>query len=408
MDVHFPSMTVLPGNWWITPMTTATVVAVPESGRITVKLTSGDYSGHEVQIDPRYVELSGSKPVATDPSASGGRESRPISGGEGTTPKEPSSSVVPDTSSTLSTVTSSTGPSSSSPEAAKSKFEANRREATWGSVVEVAPGVGVELIKDQTDESYARFVVAQLEVIQKTEAGRTMIGEFDPSRRDGHRRPPSSSGPYQGLTVLIAPPPHMDKPRVGTLKTPVIKTEDVGPRLDAKTRDNKAAKIPRIQFFDLAKGTQKVGDKGEVHFTESGVRGHEDFPDTVVPHDVVLYHELCHARLSHLGIAGRLRDVRLAEKIQPRDPDSLEEELVVGILNGKGLRSTENEYRCQRKGVELRQSYKAVGIKGDDRLGTTWSDLPARTIEEAVRGLGKFSAKDVRFIVTGEGEPGTD
>lgn len=70
--VYFPNMAVLPGHRWVDPGATAEVVAVPASGDVTVRLTSGAYQGEEVGIDPRFVELAGAVERPESKSSNGG------------------------------------------------------------------------------------------------------------------------------------------------------------------------------------------------------------------------------------------------------------------------------------------------------------------------------------------------
>ena len=81
--------------------------------------------------------------------------------------------------------------------------------------------------------------------------------------------------------------------------------------------------------------------------------------------------------------------------------DAVEEELVVGILGGKGLPLSENAYRCQKK-YRLRTTYHDVGITEDKEL-ENWLNTGAElttTIYDALRraGLSERQAKYVANI----------
>lgn len=276
-------------------------------------------------------------------------------------------------------------------------------QTDWGSVVTLAPGIGIELVGPANDD-YVTFIRDQMTTMSATETGAQMLSAFGPGKPG---RTPATSGPYQGLTVLIAPPPQLTGKFA---KPPEIKTEDVGPRAgDKGARVHSGPKLPRIQFFELKDQAQKIGTEGNAMFdkTRGGVTGHKDFPDTVQPFDVVLYHEFGHAYLSHLGVSGRLREPKIADKLRVKqDADAAEEELVVGLLAGHGLALAENAYRCERGRVELRTSYKAVKIEKDEGVKESlWKDAaPKPVLVDAIKKLGAppFSDKEAAYIATGE------
>lgn len=319
--------------------------------------------------------------------------------GEGT-----DATVAPSTEATSTDAT--TASIVETPTAAKLP-EPNVREAPWGVVVELLPGVGVE-ITGAPNPGYVEFIRGQLQRIMSTPSGAVLLGSFDPRAPGG--REPQKAAPYTGLTVIVAPPPEIKPTAIKKTVVPAIKTEDVGPRKSATARDFNAPKMPRIQLHDLAKGEQTIGNhEGQptsATFSPEaqGVTGHADFPNSAMPFDLVLYHEFVHAFLSHIGLAGRMREPELAAKLRiAQNADGAEEELVVGILAGKGLPMSENAFRCER-GMTLRGSYKAVGITGDPALNKDpWkpSSAPAALVD-AVRGLGSFSEQEAAYIATGK------
>jgi hypothetical protein len=244
------------------------------------------------------------------------------------------------------------------------EFRINERRAEWGSVYEVAPGIGVEVMKGE-DPSYAKFISQQLHEIGGAVTGRALLQQFDPRAIGAYfRQVKDQEGPYRGLTVVIGQPQEM------VLKNRNIQTGEFGGRAKTGKPAWDKPQIPRINFFQPSEKPQEIGASG-AFVTSEGIVGHKDFPRPQ-PFDVVLLHEFIHAYLSQLGVAKRLRELgqgktRDWKPLFTQNPDAVEEQLVVGILGGKGLPFAENVYR-QGKGYEPRTTYKAVEIMGDKDL----------------------------------------
>jgi hypothetical protein len=343
LRVTFPDMTVVQG-WWIEPRTQAVVMSTADDG-ITVRLLNGEYEKETVKVDPQYLAYGGITAVSA--AAYG-----------------------------------------------------------WdGKVVEVAPGIGVEVLITQ-DDRYARFIAGLLEQIAGSHAGARLLGTFDPAQNafpfEAGR--PFAISPYAGLTVLITQP----RPKYNTrvpVKTvyPLIKTADVGVRTGDYTRNPGGNKIPLISFFDKpAPGGQpvEIGGPNDATVTPQGIAGHRDFPGAVQDFDVVLYHELVHAYLSNCGVGGRLRQARVAQQFG--NPDQSEEELVTGLLAGRGHVLAENAYRLQT-GRPLRTTYLAVQINDPGVQAADWNP-PGVSLTDAISrwiAVKGISPADARWLATG-------
>ncbi|HEV2782326.1 MAG TPA: hypothetical protein VGX25_23285 [Actinophytocola sp.] len=335
----------------IEPGTKGVVAEVPESGDVAVGIVDGSHKGETVKVSPGQLAHGGTTTVST---ASGDR---------------------------------------------------------WnGKVVEVAPGIGVELLTSQND-GYVPFIWQQLERILATRAGRNIIATFDAGRRQDFQFPagrPFTMAPYQGLTLLITQP----RPKYDTLRKPVktvyplIQTKDVGIRTGDWSRDTQGDMIPRIEFFDrpAAEGPAiEIGKAGGATVTHQGIAGHADFPDTTLDFDLVLYHEMVHAYLSNSGVARRIRDPRVENAIGAQDHDEAEEELVVGLLAGRGLPLCENAYRCQTH-RPLRTSYRDVRLNDPGVSPADWTNEITMT-QAATRWQDRrhLDPKDAAWIATGQG-----
>lgn len=265
------------------------------------------------------------------------------------------------------------------------------RKAGWGSVVEVASGIGVELV-GEGQEPFLGFVRAALEVIlTASRTGAGLVAQFDPKVRASK----VETGPYARLTIFIgtARRAYKSGPK---MVYPEFRTQDVGLLVSAAKRDFGEPKLPRIQLLDPSSGDeQQVGNDPEVKFAAAGLSGHKDFPGAVVSPALVLYHELMHAYLSIAGVAGRLRSEQMAQKTFSLE-DNFEERLVVGLDAGKGLELCENAYRCET-GSPVRRSYKAVGINEDTGLSCDdWKQTI--TLLEALKRLPKFTEDEAKYV----------
>ena len=111
--------------------------------------------------------------------------------------------------------------------------------------------------------------------------------------------------------------------------------------------------------------------------------GHDDFkvdPFTAgTQMDVVLFHELCHAYLISAGISPKWDGHGFPTNKPTLTCDSkvdvaVEEQVVCGLVYGRGLSCCENAYRAERK-LPPRTSYKAVGIPDDAGLGADFGKV---------------------------------
>lgn len=353
--LHADSRVCFPAEYtWqeskIEPGTKGVVTAVPDDGDVTVRIVGGKHEGVLVAVSPGLLAHGGITAVST---SSGGR---------------------------------------------------------WnGKVVEVVPGIGVEVLTAEND-GYPAFVWRQLEQIMTTAAGKAIVATFDAGRKqDFEYRAgrPFHGAPYEGLTLLIGQPRPLftAPPPTKRVVYPQIRTMDVGVRTADWQRDTKGDRIPRIEFFDQpgqADQPVEIGKAGGATVRHEGVRGHRDFPDTVQAFDLVLYHELVHAYLSNNGVSGRIRDVRVEAAIAAQNHDEAEEELVVGLLAGRGLPLCENAYRLQRQ-QPLRTSYLDSHL---DDPGVSAADWNAATpLTAAVtrwENTRHLDPKDARWLATGK------
>ena len=313
-----------PGKLRVAPGTRAVVTKVPPSDAVEVRIHGGEHAGKEVKVDPAHLEP------------------------------------------------------------AVGEFKANRRDAPWGWVWEVAPGIGVEALKqpDQKDQgeagakAYADFIAGEVRRLSGGPVGATMLGQFDPTGLGTpFTRVKDAAGPYRELTVVIGQP----------IGAPDIKTGDFGGRRDDGKQVFSDPRVPRISMPARPAPGQRVElpQSSPAAVTSEGVTGHPDFPGTTQPFDAILYHELVHSYLKQTGVADRLRLLGTGgtEALGGKKdssfkgffargndtPDSIEELLVVGVHGGKALPLSENSYRCSR-GYSLRNTYKAVGVYEDPEV----------------------------------------
>jgi hypothetical protein len=149
-----------------------------------------------------------------------------------------------------------------------------------------------------------------------------------------------------------------------------------------------AAKIPFVRFPgpDFRQDPLRIADGILV--------GHKDFPDGT-PLDVVLAHELCHAYLSAAGIspiweAGKAKFTANVSGLTCATAaiyTGVEEQIVCGLLAGRGLSCCENTYRFE-KGYPPRTTYLDVGIRDATLAGA--SNVPELWVQGAV-GLAELS-----------------
>ncbi len=298
-------------------------------------------------------------------------------------------------------------------------FKPEERDALWGWVWVVAPGVGVELVLKKGDvkekkleegRAYARWVTGELERMGANPVGRGMLDQFDPARLGGaFKKVDKQDGPFRGLTVVIG------------AKDANIETTDMAGRTDTGGGVFKGTAIPRINLPMPRPGEKVPIPKSHpATLTEAGVAGHRDSPDVVQPMHLVLYHEFVHAYLKQIGVADRLRQLGnqmpgVPEKItkvrgvRPESvpegdySDAIEEELVVGLHGGAGLPFAENAYRCAGK-IGPRFTYAAVGVDADkdltDELQRKAAAAPPAIYDALIR-LGA-NPKQAAFVATGK------
>ncbi|HEU4412960.1 MAG TPA: hypothetical protein VFS43_47400 [Polyangiaceae bacterium] len=169
---------------------------------------------------------------------------------------------------------------------------------------------------------------------------------------------------------------------------------------------NQQLKIPLVRI--PASGWKQPGGKLEV---QKGVLlGHDDFAKTGADLDVVLFHELCHAYLIAAGISPRWdgRKFVRAKGILAVDKVgvdvAVEEQIVCGLLHGRGLDCCENAYRRQRK-LPPRLSYKAVGLALDQQLEAKFDDAWSAGATSLAEGAKLWGSK-IAYVVSQNGYPG--
>jgi hypothetical protein len=267
------------------------------------------------------------------------------------------------------------------------QFKINERKTVWGKVVEVAPGIGVEVQSGQGD-SYVDFICQQIQKIQGSEVGTALLHQFNPKRLgEPFRMVKDQEGPLKGITVLIGQPGNVKSTRL------INTIEQGGYQKDGKkTWGNPENSIPRINFFDLPGygKEEQIGTTSAV-VTHRGVEKHRDFPKDVQSFDTVLFHELVHAYISQLGVARRLRSLgdNLTNTLPPLigDPDSIEEQLVVGLAGGAGLYFSENRYRLEQR-QQKRDTYLANKLDETSDKGDLITWLQGVNIQEALERAG--------------------
>jgi hypothetical protein len=240
--------------------------------------------------------------------------------------------------------------------------------ARWGKVFEVAPGIGVDVRGNPPSETFVDFIVTHLQTVAATPVGAAVLAQFDPREGSRVRTPPTGTGAYAGLSVIIRAPAQ-----------PVIETKSLRGMKEAGTPDfsgDPGEQIPWVKFPEPPQdpNAAKIIAGSSARVTTSGLEGHADFPATTEQFDVILFHEMIHAHLHSTGVTVRLRELGRPDTAPAlgalngidlpggaNPEDSVEEALVVGIIGGKGVALSENAYRCQR-GLTLRPSYRAVGI----------------------------------------------
>ena len=292
-------------------------------------------------------------------------------------------------------------------------FQPIERRTGWGGVVEIASGVGVEVIEPTyhgslLEHSYVQFILQQVNQIQKMLVGSTLIEAFSqgglPELREIDSTQPEHE-PYNGIHVLIGKP-YKSVPQIET-------SDQTGIRVKNGTYSPKpfgGTAIPRINFFstpDLEGSNTQIGDTNSF-VTERGIEGHRDFPRDVQTFDTVLAHEFVHAYLSQSGIFQRIIEMSFSsdERTQIKNnkninhgkhgidlSETLEEILVVGI---------ENRYRQETQQAP-RETYKSVNLIGNPLEGRDWefSLAPKELVDALHLGLG-LSLENATYIITGE------
>lgn len=166
-----------------------------------------------------------------------------------------------------------------------------------------------------------------------------------------------------------------------------------------------ALKIPLVRV--PASGWKLQGGKLEVK--EGVLLGHDDFAKTGAEMDVVLFHELCHAYLISAGISPKWdgRQFKRAKGILVVDKVgvdvAVEEQIVCGLLHGRGLDCCENAYRVQRK-LPPRLSYKAVGLALDQQLEAKFDDTWSTGASAITEGAKLWGSK-IAYVVAQNGYP---
>lgn len=254
-------------------------------------------------------------------------------------------------------------------------------EATWGQTHMVSAGVLVELQKTAGWESstFVAFIRDAIEEIRKVPVGADLLWEFDPRNPERAFRQidnglvagaSGSLGMYRGATVVIREPERAGKP---------IETKAFGGR-EHGAGSNRFGdpKVPLIRFYNRPPAREVIALKSEagpVQIDSTGVIQHPDFAE-LTEFAIVLFHELCHAWYDQIGIFAKLTASNPSTKgIWAKGAGSrvidaavhVEEQLVCGLLAGKGVKFSENTYRFQT-GKRPRRTYLSVGIMGDDEL----------------------------------------
>ncbi len=156
---------------------------------------------------------------------------------------------------------------------------------------------------------------------------------------------------------------------------------------------------PIIRFPDFKTGRNillSMSGKSMTITDEGSLVGHVDFPSGT-PMDAVLFHEFCHAYLIAIGLGAPLSSAE-----GPDDPthkeyingggvpgnisENVEEQIVCGLLAGRGLALCENAYRVERK-LPPRVSYSvpSVNIKEDTVLSEKIKAVEARPCLDELR-----------------------
>ncbi|MCU0683543.1 MAG: hypothetical protein MUF34_15100 [Polyangiaceae bacterium] len=169
----------------------------------------------------------------------------------------------------------------------------------------------------------------------------------------------------------------------------------------------KAQKIPLIRIPAWG-WKQKAPGKLEV---KAGVLlGHDDFSKAGVEMDVVLFHEMCHAYLIAAGISRRWDGRKFPKSNEVKSIDKIgldvavEEQIVCGLLYGRGLDGCENAYRRQRK-LSARLSYKAVGLAVDRQLEANFDDTWNTAAGNLAEGAKLWGSK-IAYVLSKNGYPG--
>lgn len=259
------------------------------------------------------------------------------------------------------------------------------RETPWGKVCVIRPGIAVDVIDENWQ--YVEEIRKLLDAISKVSLGRELLDEFNPRRnvfktlsQDNNFPENKNHEHYKDVTVVFTVP-REGKP----IETQSFKGWDPDHSIFNRWK-HESPTIPFVHFPNPQLGFSQNSEAGEVRLTNEGLQ-HPDF-DEPEPLDIVVFHELCHAYYDQLGATEQLRKVSLdntskkgtALQKKPFEmgadnqtlstdgiENNVEEQIVVGILAGKGVKYCENNYRvqCKRK---LRTKYQAVKIMQDEEL----------------------------------------
>jgi len=252
------------------------------------------------------------------------------------------------------------------------------RVTKWGAVHLVAPGIAVDLLNGQ-DAGFVGFVKDLISAIKRVPVGNDLLGEFDPAKAPSVFRriaEANSGGAYKDVTVTIQQALGMNLPG-GKVKLPTIETKNFGGRKDDGGKVFTGGQIPCVSLVPPPPQGQTLQLGSGIEIGHDGVLRHPDFVQ-MEAFDIVLFHELCHAWYEQAGISPQMSAQAQPNKGLWQDVGShdaqntTEEQLVSGLLAGKGLKYCENHYR-QQAGRALRPSYVSVSIKSDPELaGYRW------------------------------------
>jgi hypothetical protein len=254
-------------------------------------------------------------------------------------------------------------------------------------------------------EEFQNEVVKWLETIGSTTLGATMLRYFGTAAPSKLVKSPTED---VALVVLQFGLKKGDTNAPICTKT-CIDWEDRTAHRPKGLNDTQFKQAQKIPLVRIPPSSWKLNG-GKLEVKDGVLLGHDDFAKTGAEMDVVLFHELCHAYLISSGLSPkwdgrqftRAKGILSVNKIGV--DVAVEEQIVCGLLHGRGLDCCENAYRVQRK-LTPRLSYKAVGLALDQQLEANFNDTWSTGVSSLTEGAKLWGSK-IAYVLAQNGYPG--